>query len=54
MRIAIIIILIALVLLISYKKEYFDLDRTIEPSNFIEDDEDLSIKIDKKVNKKDV
>lgn len=51
MRIIIIIILVILALLINYKKEYFDLDRTIEPSNFI-DDEDLSIKIDKKLIKK--
>ena len=52
MRIVIIIILVILALLINYKKEYFDLDRTIEPNNFIEDDEDLSIKIDKKLIKK--
>jgi hypothetical protein len=52
MRIIIIIILLILALLIKYKKEYFDPDRTIEPSNFIDDDEDLSIKIDKKLIKK--
>ena len=52
MRIAIIITLVALILLISYKKEYFDEDRTIQPSNFIEDDQDLSIKINKNLIKK--
>ena len=52
MRIIIIVIFILIAIFINYKNEYFDGDKTIIPNNFKDDDEDLNIKLNKKLIKK--
>jgi len=52
MKVLVIIVLILMILFVNYKKEYFDTDKIINPNNFKYDDDDLDIKLDKKLIKK--